>query len=91
MTDGFDILGECEAEDESGEGAKDADTGTGEKNTRIIMPRVAPMVRRMAMSFPLSFTNMMRLEMMLKAATTIDKGQNQEHDVPLHLDGIEET
>ena len=39
------------------------------KKMRMIMPRVAPMVRRMAMSRPLSFTSMIRLEMMLKAAT----------------------
>ena len=32
-------------------------------------PRVAPMVRRMAMSEPLSFTSMIRPEMMLSAAT----------------------
>ena len=39
------------------------------KKMRMIMPRVAPMVRRIAMSRPLSFTSMIRLEMMLKAAT----------------------
>ncbi len=36
---------------------------------RMIAPRVAPMVRRMAMSRPLSFTSMIRPEMMLSAAT----------------------
>ena len=40
MTDGFDILREREAEDESGEGARDADTGAGQEKHRII-PRVA--------------------------------------------------
>jgi hypothetical protein len=39
------------------------------KKMRSTMPRVAPIVRRMAMSRPLSFTSMMRLEMMLNAAT----------------------
>ena len=39
------------------------------RKMRRIMPRVAPMVRRMAMSRPLSFTSMIWLEMMLKAAT----------------------
>ena len=39
------------------------------KKTRMIAPRVAPMVRRMAMSWPLSFTSMVRPEMMLSAAT----------------------
>ena len=36
---------------------------------RSIAPRVAPMVRRMAMSRPLSFTSMVSEEMMLNAAT----------------------
>ncbi len=36
---------------------------------RRIMPCVAPMVRRMAMSRPLSFTSMIMLETMLNAAT----------------------
>ena len=35
------------------------------------MPRVAPMVRRIAMLRPLSFTSMIWPEMMLKAATTM--------------------
>ena len=38
---------------------------------RRIMPREAPIVRRIAMSRPLSFTIMIMLEMMLKAATTM--------------------
>ncbi len=37
--------------------------------TRITEPRLAPMVRRIAISRALSFTSMIRLEMMLKAAT----------------------
>ena len=41
------------------------------KNTRIIMPRVAPMVRKIAMSLPLSFTNIIMEEIILNAATTI--------------------
>ena len=36
------------------------------RKTRMIAPRVAPMVRRMAMSLDLSFTSMIRPEMMLK-------------------------
>ena len=40
------------------------------KNTRMTAPRVAPIVRRMAMSRPLSFTSMIRPEMMLSAATS---------------------
>ena len=36
---------------------------------RRIMPREAPIVRRIAMSRPLSFTIMIMPEMMLKAAT----------------------
>ena len=36
----------------------------------MIEPRVAPMVRSTAMSAPLSFTSITRLEMMLNAATT---------------------
>ena len=39
------------------------------KKTRRTEPRVAPMVRRMAMSPPLSLTSMMRPEMMFSAAT----------------------
>ena len=39
------------------------------RNTRMIAPWVAPMVRRMPMSRPLSFTSMIRLEAMLNAAT----------------------
>ena len=38
---------------------------------RRIMPREAPIVRRIAMSRPLSFTIMIMLEMMLNAATTM--------------------
>jgi len=41
------------------------------KKMRMIMPAVAPMVRRMAMSRPLSLTSMIMLETMLKAATTM--------------------
>ena len=40
------------------------------KKIRITAPDVAPMVRRMAMSLPLSFTSMIRPEMMLSAATS---------------------
>ena len=36
----------------------------------MIAPRVAPMVRRMAMSALLSFTSMIRPEMMFSAATS---------------------
>ena len=39
------------------------------KKIRMIAPRVAPMVRRIAMSLPLSFTSMIMPEMMLNAAT----------------------
>ena len=38
---------------------------------RRTMPREAPIVRSIAMSRPLSFTIMIMLEMMLKAATTM--------------------
>ena len=38
-------------------------------NTRMIAPWVTPMVRRMPMSRPLSFTSMIRPEVMLNAAT----------------------
>ena len=41
------------------------------RNTRMIAPCVAPMVRRMPMSRPLSFTSMIRLEAMLNAATSM--------------------
>ena len=40
------------------------------RKIRRIAPLPAPMVRRMAMSRPLSFTSMVSEEMMLKAATT---------------------
>ena len=40
------------------------------KKMRMMAPDVAPMVRRIAMSLPLSFTSMMRPEMMLSAATS---------------------
>ena len=39
------------------------------RNTRITAPLVAPIVRRMAMSRPLSFTSIIKPEMMLSAAT----------------------
>ena len=39
------------------------------RNTRMIAPCEAPMVRRIAMSLPLSFTSMIRPETMLSAAT----------------------
>ena len=40
------------------------------RKMRMIAPRVAPIVRRMAMSRALSFTSMIRPEMMLSAATS---------------------
>ncbi len=40
------------------------------KKMRMIAPALAPMVRRMAISLPLSFTSMMRPEMMFSAATS---------------------
>ena len=40
------------------------------RNTRMIAPWLAPMVRRMPMSRPLSFTSIIRPEMMLNAATS---------------------
>ena len=40
------------------------------RKMRMIAPCEAPMVRRMAMSLPLSFTSMMRPEMILSAATS---------------------
>ena len=40
------------------------------RNTRMTAPCVAPMVRRMAMSLPLSFTSMIRPDTMLSAATS---------------------
>ncbi len=40
------------------------------RNTRMIEPCVAPIVRRMPMSRPLSLTSMIRLEAMLNAATS---------------------
>ena len=40
------------------------------RNTRMIAPWVAPMVRRMAMSEPLSLTSMIRPETILSAATS---------------------
>ncbi len=39
------------------------------RKMRMIMPRVAPMVRRMAMSRPLSLTSMICPEITLNAAT----------------------
>ena len=39
------------------------------KNTRIMAPRVAPMVRRMAMSPLLSFTSMINPDTMFSVAT----------------------
>ncbi|MNJ66361.1 hypothetical protein D3C77_624310 [compost metagenome] len=39
------------------------------KKIRMTAPELAPMVRRMAISLPLSLTSMMRPEMMLSAAT----------------------
>ena len=41
------------------------------KNTRMMAPRVAPMVRMIAMSRPLLFTSMVMPVMMLNAATTM--------------------
>ena len=48
------------------------------RNTRMMAPLVAPMVRRMPMSRPLSFTSIIRPEMMLNAATStmIDRMMN---------------
>ena len=40
------------------------------RNIRMIEPCEAPMVRRMAMSCPLSLTSMIRPETMLSAATS---------------------
>ena len=43
------------------------------RKTRMIEPCVAPMVRRMAMSLPLSFTSMISPDTMLSAATSTIK------------------
>ena len=61
------------------------------RNTRMMAPLLAPMVRRMPISRPLSFTSMMSPEMMLKAATTHDHRQDDEHHVALHLEHGEEA
>ena len=60
-----------DAQDEAQQRADDADRGAADKKIRMIAPRVAPMVRRIAMSRPLFFTSMVMPVMMLKAATTM--------------------
>ena len=59
-------------------------------NTRMMAPWVTPMVRRMPMSRPLSFTSMIRPEVMLNAATITMMRQDQEHHVALDLQRVEE-
>ena len=60
------------------------------KNTRRIVPEVAPIVRRIAMSRVLSFTIMIMPEMMLNAGDDDDQRQDQEHHRALDLKRAEE-
>ena len=61
--------GERDAEHEAQQGPDHADAGPLSMKMRSTTPRVAPAVRRMAMSRVLSFTSMIMLAMTLKVAT----------------------
>src|SRR5665213_891345 len=58
------------------------------KNTRKMEPLVAPIVRRIAMLELLSFTNIYRPEMMLRAATITTRDKTID-DIALHRQRIE--
>ena len=60
------------------------------RKTRMIAPRVAPMVRRIAMSLDLSFTSMIRPGDDVERRDQHDQRQDEEHDVPLDLERGEE-
>ena len=51
----------------------------------MIEPRVAPMVRKMAMSLALSFTSMIRPEIIFSAATSTMSDRDNELQVALHF------
>ena len=61
------------------------------RNTRMMAPLLAPMVRRMPTSRPLSFTSIIRPEMMLKRGDQDDQRQDDEHHVALDLEHGEEA
>ena len=56
----------------------------------MIEPCEAPMVRRIAMSCPLSFTSMIRPGDDVERRDQHDHGQDQEHHVALDLKRVEE-
>src|SRR5712671_4791810 len=55
------------------------------RNTRMIAPREAPTVRRMAISLPLSFTSMIRARNDVQRRDQHDQGQDNKHDIALDL------
>jgi hypothetical protein len=60
------------------------------RKTRRTVPRVAPIVRMIAMSAVLSFTSMIRPGDDVQRRHQHDQGQDDEHDVALDLQRIEE-
>ena len=69
MADGLDVAGERDPSRSPASVPTTPMAAPLMKKIRMIAPRVAPMVRRIAMSLPLSFTSMIMPEMMLNAAT----------------------
>ena len=55
------------------------------RKIRKIEPRVAPIVRRIAISRVLSFTSMVRPEIILNAASDYDQCQYYKEDILLDL------
>src|SRR4051794_8882200 len=70
LPDRFDVQADHEPDTQSDQGADTPIAAPVIRNTRMIEPCEAPMVRRIAMSLPLSFTSMIRPEMMFSAATS---------------------
>ena len=60
------------------------------RKMRMMAPRVAPMVRRIAMSLPLSLTSMIRPGDDVERGDQHDQRQDDEHDVALDLERGEE-
>ena len=60
------------------------------KNIRMMAPDDAPIVRRMAMSAPLSLTSMIRAGHDIERRHQHDQRQDHEHDVALDLERGEE-
>ena len=61
------------------------------KNTRMTAPLLAPIVRRIAISPPLSFTSMIQAGDDVQRCDQYDQRKDQEHHIPLDRQGAKKA